>query len=154
VNQTSRNTFIELEQLILHMGYDETTSAMVVAFLKTQNRSLQQKNELEAALTKVNDFVEKKLKPRYLPSSLNRLLALIDITIEHDEATIYFIKQLFNPDCEAGRMRIVYAYMRYIATDRYELAYLQPNGEYQIVHQSLKLKDCLKVLETDPLFEP
>jgi hypothetical protein len=154
VSQLSNHNFIELERFILDMGYDEKTAAMVIGFLKTQNRTVRQEGMLELALTEVKHFVEKKLKPRYVLAKHKRLLALIDITIDYEESTIYFIKHLFNPGYDEGQMLLVYAYMRYVAPNRYEIAYLQPNGEYCIVHRQLGLKDCLKVLETDPLFEP
>jgi hypothetical protein len=150
----SNNSFIELSQFILDMGYDEKTAEMVISFLKTQDLKVRRPREMKSVLITLNTFVEKNLKPRYIDSSLNRLLALIDISIQYEAETIYFIKQLFNPDYEDGRMLIFYAYMRYVTVDRYELAYLEPNGDYCIVHKELRVNDCLKVLETDPLFEP
>lgn len=136
------------------MGYSKKAAEMVIAFLKTQGEDSQFKDELKVAVRQLERFVKTVLKPRYIAKTLNHLLALIDISIELRETSIYLIKHLFNPLYEDGRMRVAYAYLERVSPDCYKLAYLKDNGEYKITHHEINLSEAIKILEAHPLYAP
>jgi hypothetical protein len=143
----------DLEDLILQLGYSKNTAAMVIAFLKSQEGEVAAAAELRKDLLEIQDFLERRLKPRYLSRQLNRLMALLDIRVELRDSAFYLTKVLFEPRQTDARLRLAYARLKWLASDCYELAVLETDA-YLTVHPQLSLKDALHALETDPRLIP
>ena len=105
----------DLEALILKLGYSKNTAAMVMAFLKSQEGELIAQDELRKHLLEIQDFLEQRLKPRYLSRQLNRLMALLDIRVELRDNAFYFSKDLFEPRQTDARLRLEYARLRWLS---------------------------------------
>jgi hypothetical protein len=142
-----------LRTSILDLGYSETTADMVIAFLKTQKGEIHMQEQMVQVLPAIQSFIDKRLKPRYLASKVDRLLALIDITAEPRETAIYFTKHLFDPKSESSRLRLEYARIRRLSDSTYAIG-IPDNDKYKTLYLELSLEECLNYLESDPLLVP
>jgi hypothetical protein len=153
VNDQTAFGLANLRTSILDLGYSEKTADMVITFLKMQEGEIHIEVQMLQVLPTVQSFIESRLKPRYLAAKVDRLLALIDITVEPRETAIYFTKHLFDPKSKNSRVCLEYARIRRLSDSTYAIGVPDKN-KYKTLYLELSLEECLEYMESDPMLIP
>lgn len=115
-------------------------------------------NLKEELFSKADELVEKHLKPSHLkPTPENpEWNYLIDIWTKWHQSYFYFCTTYASPGPNAlsPTFELRFARMAYVGQDRFNLAYMRHNGQWNEIFFDLPLDECLAAIRDERYFLP
>jgi hypothetical protein len=112
----------------------------------------------EEISSKAHELIEKHLKPTHLkPTPENpEWNYLIDIWTKWHQSYFYFCTTYASPAPNAlsPNFELRFARMAYVGNDRFNLAYMRHNGQWNEIFFDLSLEECLAAVRDEPHFLP
>ena len=81
---------------------------------------------------------------------------LIDVYTRWHGNYLYFCEKLKSsgPNSIGGEFEIKFVRLEYTGKDSFNFSYLRHTGQWFLVDTDLSLKDCLKMMVENPVFQP
>ncbi len=102
-------------------------------------------------MEKAEDFINKKLKPRYLKSKEvdSEFNTLVEISSKWHQNYFYFQGEYKcnSPERIADSFITKFARLEYQGNDRFNLSYMRHTGQWFEISNNLSLKEALKEIE-------
>ncbi len=115
-------------------------------------------NLKEELSSKADELVEKHLKPSHLkPRPENpEWNYLVDIWTKWHQSCFYFCTTYAcpGPNALSPTFELRFARMAYVGQDRFNLAYMRHNGQWNEMFYDLSLGECLAAIRDEPHFLP
>lgn len=115
-------------------------------------------NLKEELSSKAEELVEKHLKPTHLkpPPRNPQWNYLIDIWTKWHQSYFYFCTTYASPYPHAlsPTFELRFARMAYVGQDRFNLAYMRHNGQWNEIFFNLPIDACLAAIRDEPHFLP
>lgn len=148
------NQINKIEELMREMGYKDADVAEMREYLQPPKK-LSLNERKTQALTRIETYLTEEVKPYYIRAETisEEFPYPTDIRVEWRKNTLFFIKQLFDPN-DGEFFEHEYAKMSLRAKNSFNLAYHRHTGAYFILYYDISLDECLKALETNMLLQP
>ena len=145
----------KIEKLVREMGYSDTNVAEMRDHLQPPKKKPSQAERKAQILTVIQEFLAEEVTPRYVREETvhDKYPYPIHIRAEWRKNTIFFVKQLMNPQTQEP-FEYDYAKMSLKAGSHFNVAYHRHTGRYVILYYDISLNECLEVLRTDMLLQP
>ena len=110
----------------------------------------------ENIISRANELIQEHLKPAHLepPPSNPELNYMIDIWTRWYGSYFYFCATYASPSPHAlsPTFELQFARMAYIGNERFNLAYMRHNGQWNEIYLDLSVEECLIAIRDDPYF--
>ena len=110
----------------------------------------------ENIISRANETVQKHLKPAHIkpPPTNPEMNYIIDIWTKWYRSYFYFCATYASPSPHAlsPTFELRFARMAYIGNERFNLAYMRHNGQWNEIYLDLSVEECLMAIRDEPYF--